>query len=297
MNGRSVCLIGFGEVGQTLARGLRTRGVALSAWDIQFPEPGSLPNHALRGSGVSAATSAADAICGASVVVSAVTAADCLAAAETAAPLLGAGSYFLDLNSVSPATKLAAAAAIARGPGRYVEAAVMSPIQPDGACSPMLAGGPHAAAFLALAQELGFTRMTVVSDTVGRASATKMCRSVMIKGVEALLTESLLAARHYGAQDAVLESLGGLLPAKDWRALASYMIRRSLQHGRRRAAEMREVAQTVREAGIMPWMSEAAAERQDWAADRRLPVAPEAILPLLDAILATIDRETGDRAC
>ncbi|NDY74775.1 NAD(P)-dependent oxidoreductase, partial [Desulfobacter hydrogenophilus] len=106
----AVCLIGFGEVGQTLAPDLRTRGAALSAWDIKFAEPDSLPNRALPGSGVRAATSAADAMSGASVVVSAVTAADCLAAAETAAPLLGAGSYFLDLNSVSPATKLAAAA-------------------------------------------------------------------------------------------------------------------------------------------------------------------------------------------
>jgi len=297
MNRRSVCLIGFGEVGQTLARDLQTREVALSAWDLQFPDPDSQPSHALPGIGLRAATSAADAIGGASVVVSAVTAADCLAAAATAAPLLGAGTYFLDLNSVSPATKVAAASAIARGSGRYVEAAVMSPIQPDGARSPILTGGPHAAAFLAVAQELGFTRMTVVADTIGRASATKMCRSVMIKGVEALLAESLLAARRYGVEEAVLESLGGVLPSKDWRALGSYMIRRSLQHGRRRAAEMREVARTVHEAGITPWMSEAAAARQDWAADRRLPFGPEAIRPLLDAILATIDRETGDRAC
>jgi 3-hydroxyisobutyrate dehydrogenase-like beta-hydroxyacid dehydrogenase len=297
MSERTVCLIGFGEVGQTLARDLRAAGTTLTAWDIQFPDSDSIPSRALPDSGVRAARSAAEAMHGASVVISAVTAADCLAAAEDAAPLLPPGSHFLDLNSVSPASRIAAHAAISKGAGRFIEAAVMSPIRPAGVRSPILAGGPHAAAFLPVARELGFARMSVLSDAVGRASASKMCRSVMIKGIEALLAESLAAARHYGVLDAVLDSLGELLPARDWRTLSSYMIRRSLQHGRRRAAEMREVARTVREAGITPWMSEATVARQDWAADRMLPDAPEAILPLLDTLLATIGRESGERRC
>jgi 3-hydroxyisobutyrate dehydrogenase-like beta-hydroxyacid dehydrogenase len=298
MTGRTICLIGFGEVGQTLARDLQSIGATLAAWDVKFADPDSIPSRAVPTSGVRAAGSAAEAIRGAALVICAVTATDCVAAAESAAPLLERGSYYFDLNSVSPATKIAAQAAIGRGAGRFVEAAVMSPIQPAGVRSPILAGGPHAASFLLIAQGLGFARMSVVSDAVGRASASKMCRSVVIKGVEALLTESLAAARHYGVEDAVLDSLGELLPARDWRALSSHMIRRSLHHGRRRAAEMREVAVTVREAGVTPWMSEATVARQDWAADRMMtPAATEAILPLLDAILATIDCETGERRC
>ncbi|MBV9911371.1 MAG: NAD(P)-dependent oxidoreductase, partial [Sinobacteraceae bacterium] len=275
MSARTVCLIGFGEVGQTLAKDLTSAGIGLAAWDVQFPDPDSLPSRALPNSGVRAANSAANALRDASVIISAVTAADCVAAAENAAPLLNPDSYFLDLNSVSPATKVAAHAQISRGAGQFVEAAVMSPIQPAGVRSPILTGGPHAAAFLPIAQELGFARMSVVSDAVGRASASKMCRSVMIKGVEALLTESLATARHYGVEEAVLDSLGELLPARDWRALSSYMIRRSLQHGRRRAAEMREVAVTVRGAGVTPWMSEATVARQDWAAERMMACTPE----------------------
>jgi hypothetical protein len=88
----------------------------------------------------------------------------------------------------------------------------------------------------------------------------------MIKGMEALLGEALLAARHHGVEQAVLESLRDLFPGLDWRTLARYMIGRSLQHGRRRAEEMREVALTVDEAEVGSWMSRAAAERQDWAA-------------------------------
>jgi 3-hydroxyisobutyrate dehydrogenase-like beta-hydroxyacid dehydrogenase len=86
--------------------------------------------------------------------------------------------------------------------GRYIESAIMSPINPKRAASPMLLGGPHAAEFLSVARQLGFTAATVFSDQIGGASAAKMCRSVIIKGMEALLGESLLAARRYGVEDA-----------------------------------------------------------------------------------------------
>ena len=166
----------------------------------------------------------------------------------------------------------------------------MAPIAPAGIAAPMLLGGPHAAAFLPRAHELGFRGATVFSDVIGRASAAKMCRSVIIKGMEALLAESLLAARHYGVEDAVLDSLGALLPAADWRALSRYMIARSLQHGRRRAAEMREVALAVREAGLDPWMSSASAARQDWAAERCEAAAPASLYAMasLDSMLDAI---------
>ena len=159
-------------------------------------------------------------------------------------------------------------------------------VQLWGIASAMLLGRPHAAAFLPQARQLGFAGATVFSDIIGRASAAKMCRSAIVKGIEALLTESLLAARRYGVEDAVLESLRDILPVGDWRTLSRYMIGRSMQHGRRRAAEMREVAITVREAGVEPWMSRACAERQDWAAAREHADAHPSLNALLDAILA-----------
>jgi 3-hydroxyisobutyrate dehydrogenase-like beta-hydroxyacid dehydrogenase len=258
----------------------------ICAYDPQFADPASAPWRALKNAGVEAAPSAAAALADASLVISAVTAAECVAAARTAAMEIEPGGLFLDVNSVSPMTRMIAAAAITDGGGRYVESAIMSPIAPAGIASPMLLGGPHAAAFLAQGRALGFRGASVFSDVVGPASTAKLCRSVIVKGMEALLAESLLAARRYGVEQAVLESLTGLLPAGDWHALAQYMIARSLQHGRRRAAEMREAAVTVREAGVAPWMSSACAERQDWAAARREAAAQPSLGGMLDALLA-----------
>jgi 3-hydroxyisobutyrate dehydrogenase-like beta-hydroxyacid dehydrogenase len=120
-----------------------------------------------------------------------------------------------------------------------------------------------------------------------------MCRSVIVKGMEALLGESLLAARRYGVEGAVLESLGSLLNSDDWRAQARYMISRSLVHGRRRAEEMREVARTVGEAGFEPRMSSACAVWQDWASAHRAAAAHEDLNDMLDSMTGGRSRGTA----
>lgn len=265
--GLRIALLGFGEVGQILATDLRARGVEhIAVWDTQFANSNSGPSRAAQAARITIAGSARDAVADAALVISAVTAAQDLAAAEAAAPHLTANAYFLDLNSVSPAVKQTVADVITRAGGRYVEAAVMAPIQPRRSASPMLLGGPHAQAFAELAQPLGFTGAEVFDTAIGKASAAKMCRSVVIKGMEALLAEALLAGRHYGVEQTVLESLRAFMPAVDWHDQARYMLARALQHGARRAEEMREVSQTVRDAGLEPWMSRACVARQAWAA-------------------------------
>ena len=288
--GLRIALIGYGEVGQTLAADLATAGTRdLTAWDSLFPLPTSNPSRATQAFGhVLAARSMADALPERSVIISAVTAANCLAAAREAAPSIPPGAFFFDLNSVAPATKRAAAAVIEAAGGRYVEAAVMSPIAPKRIASPMLIGGTHAASFEPIARALGFAGVQVFDARVGRASAAKMCRSIVIKGLEALLTEGLLAARHHGVEATVLESLNDLLPAADWPLLANYMMGRAQQHGRRRAEEMREAALAVHEAGIEPLMSRACAARQDWTAAHRSVREPAGLAERLDAMLASL---------
>src|SRR5262249_24928217 len=182
-------------------------------------------------------------------------------------------------------TRTQAAQAIGAIGGRYVEAAVMSPIGPKRIASPIWLGGPHAREFLPIAQSLGFAGSGVYSDTLGEASAAQICRSVIDQGMEALLAESLLTARRHGVEDAVLASLEDLFPVGDWRKLARYMISRSLQHGRRRAEEMREAARTVAEAGFEPWMSAGIVERQEWAGRHAAAFLAEALTDMLDEML------------
>jgi 3-hydroxyisobutyrate dehydrogenase-like beta-hydroxyacid dehydrogenase len=222
-------------------------------------------------------------------VISAVTAAQTLAAAQSVVDGLSKGAVFLDLNSASPGMKRQAADAVAASGGRYVEAAVMSPVPPKRLATSMLLGGPHAQAVLPHLKELGFEGARFFSSETGRASAAKMCRSVIVKGMEALLSESLLTARAYDVEEVVLASLEDLFPGPDWRELSRYMISRTLEHGTRRAEEMREVARTVSEAGLEPHMSAAAAERQDWAPQFAGALDQTELDGMLDAIRDMMD--------
>lgn len=288
-----ILLLGFGEVGQALFEELELGGQCrIEAFDTQFSDPASGPSRVAAKKGLSrhqTLESAMKAAAGADqpgIILCAVTAAEDLEAAAQCAAMIAPGTLYADLNSASPGVKQQAAATIEEAGGGYVEVAVMSPIDPKRLASPMLLGGSHADVFAQRAQALGFSNCTVHSlDQVGSASATKMCRSVVIKGMEALLTESMLAARHYGVEEGVLASFSNLLPAKDWPALAQYMISRSIEHGGRRAEEMREVVKTVEDAGVDAWMSAACVERQAWAPQHAQALSEEALGAMLDVIL------------
>lgn len=263
-----VALIGYGEVGGVLGRELRARNLkSLRAYDRLFDDASRREALRRRSSddGVEAAASAAAAVSDADLVVSAVTADQTLAAAQSVASALRRGAFYVDLNSASPRAKCDCAALIDAAGARYVEMGVMTSVPPHGIAAPMLSGGPHAAAAAPLLAALGF-RAEVASERYGVASAIKMCRSVIVKGMEAIVIESFLTARHYGVEDKVLASLAQTFPGLDWERNGDYFFQRVIQHGRRRAEEMREAAATVREAGMEPLMASAIADRQAWVA-------------------------------
>lgn len=267
----SIGLVGYGEVGRIFAAALVERKLRrVLAWDVALRDPESaapMKAHAMT-AGVGLAGSMHELTDAVEVIISAVTASQACAVADEAAATIRPGTWFLDLNSCSPDAKARSAERIDGAGGRYVEAAVMTTVPGYGIRVPMLLGGRHAARFCALMTPLGF-ELQVADERIGIASATKMCRSVMIKGLESLLVESLTAARAYGVEDRVLASLRETFPELDWEKLASYMIMRTALHGKRRAEEMREVAVTVREAGLDPWMASATAERQDFMARQK----------------------------
>jgi 3-hydroxyisobutyrate dehydrogenase-like beta-hydroxyacid dehydrogenase len=268
----TICLVGFGEAGGILGTDLAQRGCALRSYDLLLDDPAQRERMLakLAAAGVDPAFTLADALRGAKLVISAVTASSSQDVARAASPLLQAGQLFLDLNSVSPDTKRGNAELVEASGASYIEAAVMAPVPPQRLQVPLLLGGARAAELAPALTALGLN-VTVVSPLIGVASAIKMCRSVMIKGLEALTVESLRTARHYGAEDAVLASLAASFPAMGWTAQQpDYLVSRVAQHGRRRAAELREVALTVAAAGIVPRMATAIAQAQDALVDEML---------------------------
>jgi 3-hydroxyisobutyrate dehydrogenase-like beta-hydroxyacid dehydrogenase len=251
-----LALIGFGEAGETFARAAGW-GQGARAFDITAERTA-----AIEDCGLIACADAAMAVAGADIVLSLVTADQALAAARDAAGHLRVEALYCDCNSVSPATKRAAAKVIEAAGGQYIDVAVLAPVQPAALGVPLLLAGPAAEIAREALGELGFSNLRLVGEEVGRASAIKMIRSVMIKGIEALTAEMMLAAEAAGVADEVLASLDASDRKLPWRERAGYNLERMGSHGLRRAAEMEEVSKTLESLGVEPIMSRGTVRRQ-----------------------------------
>ena len=262
-----IAIIGYGEVGRILAEDLRAADQTVTVFDVKLHTAAApaLQAHAQQ-HGVVLTIDHGSAVRNADLVVSAVTANQDIAVAQACAGALKPGSFFLDFNSASPSAKGKAAAIVNAASARYVEGAVMTSLPPYRIKVPLLLGGPDAADLLAPLNALGFNA-TLASSELGKASATKMCRSVMIKGLEAMVIESFTAARAYGVEKEVIASLFETFPGVDWEAQAAYFFQRVIEHGRRRSEEVFEVAETVCDMGLAPLSSTGTAQRQAWVAD------------------------------
>ena len=273
----NAALIGFGEAGSTFAKAggwtapLRVHDRLLSR------------NDAADALGLATFPSGAEAVAGAGVVLSLVTADAALAAAEAAAPALAPGALWCDMNSIAPGTKMEVAHCIEAAGGRYVDVAVMAPVQPACMAVPLLLSGAAALAAEAALGALGFANTRVVGMEVGRASTIKMLRSVMYKGMEALTAECLIACERAGVTDEVLGSFGN-----DWASGADYRFDRMLVHGRRRAAELREVCRTLEDLGLPPAMSSGTVAWQQRLGDLDLGTVPQGLAAKLERILGAL---------
>lgn len=260
----SIALVGFGEAGHAFASGWSLPPtVRPKAYDVKLHDEATSGQVLERcaSAGAEPVADANKALDGAGLVFSVVTADQALEAARTCAPHLAQNALWLDCNSCAPQTKQQAALLIEAAGGRYVDVAVMAPVYPKRHEVPLLLAGPHAAEAASVIVRLGM-RPSVSGDRIGDASSIKMLRSVMIKGLEALTTECLLAARRAGVEDAVLASLQASDPGFDWRARGSYNLERMMVHGARRAAEVEEVCATLRGLGLPDWMSRGTVEWQ-----------------------------------
>jgi 3-hydroxyisobutyrate dehydrogenase-like beta-hydroxyacid dehydrogenase len=269
-NRMEIGFIGFGEVGQTFAKGfLAQDGVSVSAYDRLFGsgEGEQLLTRAAA-IGVSAAGGPSEAALGAKVVVSAVTASEAENVAADAARFLRPGQIFLDVNSAAPTTKQRAAKHVEAVGAYYVEGAVMQPVLKPGLAVPILAGGPQAEEAARIMNALGMN-LTPVAAQYGRASAMKLCRSIMIKGLEALLVDCAAASEAQDVKDYVFGSLAETFPSIDWRALAENMRERVATHGVRRSAEMFEAGEMLAALGMNPGLANAVAEAQLRGARKR----------------------------
>lgn len=266
----TIGFIGFGEAAQAFVKGWRADGIkpAIVAYDILF-ENGAVAaakQAECAALGVKVAASAVEAATAADLIICAVTADQVTIAAESVLPAARSGLSFLDINSAAPFRKTAAAQQLAQKGAAVVDVAVMQPVYPKLHKTPLLISGPGAAGIAPVLEALGMDA-EVVSDVLGDASTVKMVRSIAIKGIESVVMECMTAAVKFGVADRVVPTISDYLANKTFATLANHVMERVVVHGRRRAAEMREVVATLESAGLSAHMPAATATHQQWVAD------------------------------
>lgn len=255
--------IGLGEAAFHMARGLRAAGLpkVLSYdkfWDVA-PQSALVAQRAAE-AGVTLVPSLAALLAEVDIVLCTVSANMVLPLAKESAPLLREGQIYVDLNSASPQTKAAAAAIVQPTGAAFVDGAIMGTVPGLGHTVPTLICGDGAARLQSAVAGLGM-RLTVLEGPAGKASASKMLRSIFMKGVVALLLETVLAGHAYGLEDDLLASIADTFAAGDFHDVVNGLMTRGVIHAERRAHEMDEVIATLADAGIDATMSRATREK------------------------------------
>lgn len=299
---RVIALLGFGEAGSAIARGLCIEGGWRGAPRSTPAKPGdNAPRRVIaidtaldkdaRGTALGKTARALDvaieghytaALGEADLVISAVQGEFAHDAAAAAAPLLKKGAHFLDLCTITGKMSDEDRVAIETGGGRYVDVAVMGGFFKQGIKAPMLVAGEEAEAAVAWMNANGF-EAKLLGPKPGSASSVKMLRSVLVKGIEALGVEALVTAQRQGILDEVLGCLGDA----DEATLGGFigmLVQTHIVHAHRRWEEMGLVARTLRETGVDPLMTEAIERSHRRSVDAHIAPADGKVPSLEEAL-------------
>ena len=287
-----IAFVGFGEAAMAFVKGWQgIDNLSIRAFDVKTDNPKADISAAKRRdyvvAGVTGCDTLADALNGASVIFSVVTADQAYEAANAAAEYIGDGSLYFDCNSCAPGTKRRSSVLIEGAGGRYVDVAVMAPVYPKLHKTPLLICGAHSEAAMTVFDCLQMEAKVMEGD-IGGASSVKMIRSIMMKGLEALFSECVLAGRKAGVDERVLASLEVTYPGFKFEERASYMFERMTEHGKRRAEEMKEVALTIEELGLPSDMARATVQWQERIGNLGMAAGEDNYKIRADALLAKI---------
>jgi 3-hydroxyisobutyrate dehydrogenase len=297
-----IALIGFGEAGTAIARGLAAESGWRGASHTVPASPGdNAPRRLIaidtaldkdpRGIKLGAEARTLDiaisadytaALCDADLVICAVQGEFARAAAVSAAPLLKKGAHYLDLCTVTGKMSDEDRAAIDTGAGHYIDVAVMGGFFSQGIKAPMLVAGDGAEPVVTWMNDNGFdTRL--LGPKPGSASSVKMLRSTLVKGIEALGVEALVAAQRQGILEEVLGCLGDA-DAMTLRGFITMLVQTHIVHAHRRWEEMGLVARTLRETGVEPLMTEAIEKSHRRTVDANIAPTDGKVPSLEDAL-------------
>jgi 3-hydroxyisobutyrate dehydrogenase-like beta-hydroxyacid dehydrogenase len=252
-----IAILGIGEAGGALARDLIAKGVLVRGWD---PEPRLNPD------GLDFASSNPAAVSGADIVLSVNGASVAVEVAAEVAPALQPHQLFADMNTAAPQRKRDVAAIIEKTGALFVDAALMDPVLPKGLGTPVYVSGSGAEVFAAQMTPLGMP-VTLLDREAGHAATHKLVRSIVYKGIAAVVMECLEAAQALNVSEFARAQMLTLLRDE---ALIDRFVNGSIKHAQRRVHEMEAVVEMLNSVGVSAFTSQAARQRLKEIAEKRV---------------------------
>ncbi len=244
-------LIGYGEVGSTLGQGLREEGlVEIASYDkYAFDGPfAELIQSRAAAARVPLVQSAQELAARCTLLLGVTPGSASIESADAFAPHLTSDHLFVDLASATPNVKKSVGRILGVSGAGIADASIMGTPHADGYRLPVLASGPAAQALRDLMNPWGL-KIECVDGDVGAASGIKILRSVVMKGLEALLVECVLGARRYGIDQPVRDSLAKFINGRPFQQTANFLLTTDVIHAARRAEEARMSLEALEEAG------------------------------------------------
>ncbi|MGY4235897.1 3-hydroxyisobutyrate dehydrogenase-like beta-hydroxyacid dehydrogenase [Bradyrhizobium sp. USDA 4449] len=257
-------LVGYGEIGSTLGKGLREAGLQeVFCYDkYAFNGPyAELIQERAKAAGVTLVKSNKELADAAELIFSVTPGSASLESADAFAPFITDRHTFLDFASATPKIKKSVAAKLASSGALLGDGSIEgTPLH--GYSMRMLSSGPAGERVRDWLVPWGM-QIEFTGPVLGTASGIKIIRSVLIKGIEALTDEMLLAARQYGIDEVVLASASKTL-ARPFMDTVHSLTPSGVIHAKRRAEELEMSADAVADAGVEPIMARAIAARLRW---------------------------------
>ena len=198
------------------------------------------------------------------IVVCLTSAASALPIAKSIAPFMRANTVYADLNSASPKTKEQIAEAFRCSKGTFIEAAIMNAVPAKKTKVPILICGEGCEQVAARLNVTGMNVTALSGAKLGTASATKMLKSVLSKGVIALFTEAALVTEKYDLTETVFQSLWNTMNMMTYEKFCHYMVTQAAYHSERLGKEMGEVLATLDDLDENSIMTQAAKKKFEW---------------------------------
>ncbi len=230
-----IAILGLGEAGSHFANDLIKLGVKVFGYD---PNP-------VRGldASIEVKNSNAEAAKDADIIFSANLSSISIQIAEELAGVLKPHQFFCEMNTSGPEKKKRIAEILKSAGVKVIDLAIMAPVPPKGIFTPLLASGEYVVEFLEKVNPLNLDLKILDNSQVGDAATRKLLRSIVYKGIAAVVCEAMEAGEAFGMESYIRGQISSLIGGYD--EIIDRFVEGSRTHAVRRMHEMEAVIEML----------------------------------------------------